>query len=54
MKLRDALIFRLLAGIITGIAIGIVAAHCEMTALLRAVKTAEERERTEGLRGDGK
>ncbi len=42
MKLRDALIFRLLAGIIAGIAIGIAAAHCEMTALLRAVKTAEE------------
>ncbi len=42
MKLRDVLIFRLLAGIIAGIGIGIAAAHFEMTALLRAVKTAEE------------
>ena len=42
MKLRDALIFRLLAGIAAGIAIGIAAAHYDMTALLRAIKTAEE------------
>lgn len=42
MKLRDALIFRLLAGIAAGIAIGIAASHFEMTALLRATKTAEE------------
>ena len=42
MKLRDALIFRLLAGIAAGIAIGIAASHFEMTALLRAIKTAQQ------------
>lgn len=42
MKLRDALIFRLLTGIAAGIVVGIAAAHYDMTTLLRAIKTAEE------------